>query len=92
MGNAASTLNGLVISNNTISSTTFDRGVFISAITDGNISKIAVTGNVINGTCIYGIRAGNEEDIAVTGNVIKTASTAAVFLTATNNVNANNLS
>ena len=58
----------------------------------GNISKIVVASNVINGNItVYGIRASNEEYIAVTGNVIRTALTA-VSLTATNNVNANNLS
>jgi hypothetical protein len=91
INNAASTCESVVIANNTISSTTFDRGVFISAVTDGNIAKIAVTGNVINGTCNFGIRGTNEEDIVVTNNVIKTASTTAILLTATNNVNANNL-
>ena len=89
-GDVSSTLTGLIISNNIISSTTFDRGIFISAVTDGNISKIAVTGNVINGTCDFGIRGTNEEDIVVANNVIKTATTP-ILLTATNSVNANNL-
>lgn len=93
LGETTSTCVGLVISNNTISSdVTFDRGVAISATTDGNISKIIVNGNVVNGTCDYGIRAGNEEYIVVTSNLIRTATTAAILITATNNVNANNLS
>ena len=93
IGHTASTCVGLVVSNNTISSSTFDRGIMISAVTDGNISKIVVASNVINGTINeYGIRGGNEEYIAVTGNVIKTATLSAVSLTATFNVNANNLS
>jgi hypothetical protein len=91
VSDVSSTCESVVIANNTISSTTFDRGIFIAAATDGNIAKIAVTGNVINGTCNYGIRGTNEEDIVVANNVIKTASTAAIALTATNNVNANNL-
>ena len=91
VGGAASTLTNANISNNLINSTTFDRGIFVSAATDGNISNIVVASNVIKGTCDFGIRGTNEEYIAVTGNVIRTASTP-VLLSATNNVNANNLS
>lgn len=90
VGDVTSTLTGLIISNNIINTTTYDRGIQVSATTDSNISKISITGNVINGTGTFGIRGANEEDIVVIGNVIKTATTP-ILLTATNNVNANNL-
>jgi hypothetical protein len=89
-GDVTSTFTGLVISNNTINTTTYDRGIQVSASTDGNISKISITGNVINGTGTFGIRGTNEEDIVIIGNVIKTATTP-ISITATNNVNTNNL-
>ena len=90
VSDATSTFTGLIISNNILNSTTYDRGIFVSATTDSNISKISMTGNVINGTGTFGIRGTNEEDIVIIGNVIKTATTP-ISITATNNVNTNNL-
>jgi hypothetical protein len=90
VNDATSTFTGLIISNNILNSTTYDRGIFVSATTDSNMSKISMTGNVINGTGTFGIRGTNEEDIVIIGNVIKTATTP-ISITATNNVNTNNL-
>lgn len=65
-------------------------GIFLSAATDGNIHNGCVNSNIIKNVPTIGIRGVGEENIVVNGNNCAGAGTA-VSISATNNVNANNL-
>jgi hypothetical protein len=87
---SGNTVAGVVISGNIGHSAGGAQLVYVLATTDGNISDIVVANNVLSGTWTRGIRCNNEENIVVTGNMVR-GTEIPVTVTATNNVNANNL-